>query len=536
MYKSEHIITSKHYLAMSALAFCSGICLYCILSAERLFAIFLLLLIIMIVLSVTIIAKPNNRKGRIKHLLLPLFLIICTLLGMFRIVATEYVLPNQLKEYVGDELWLSGTISSPVTKTSNGYSYQFSLDVLQAGDEYISPETIVMYIPESRGTLLAEGDEICCWTRLDYPAREDETDAFDYYTHLRGKNIFCIGRTDNANKITLDKPFHPIAFVKDIGNFIKNKIVTATDSIVFDDVNRAAVLKGILVGDKSTFSDELYKNFSNAGLSHIVAVSGMHLSILFSVLSLIFFKMRTHKKVAYLISIPIILLFVAAAQFTPSVCRSAVMMFTMFFALLTHQRYTPINALFFSVIIITAATPYAVFSKSLILSFGATLGILVYFGYLQRLLKGLIPIHETNKIAVYCTEAFCSSISLSVAAFIGTVYFSALFFGKISWVQFFTNLWVIPVVTLTFCIGFLACGLYCIMPSLATAVFYYPLKICLGIILHTAEIFGKDCFSIKVNSENMPPITFVVYIGIALILYLILKFINDIKHEKSVNH
>lgn len=531
MYKSEHIITAKHYLVMSALAFCSGICISCMLPVEKLFFIILLMIIVLIVLTATVALKRNNRKQRIKYLILPLFLIICTLLGMFRIIITEYIFPNALNEYAGDELWLSGTVSSPVTKTSNGYSYQFNLDVIQANDKYISPETIVIYIPESRGKLLSEGDAICCWTRLEFPVRNDETDYFDYYTHLRGKNIFCIGKTYNANKIILDRPFHLTTFIKDTGNFIRNKTVSAADGIVFDNVNRAAVLKGILVGDKSSFSDALYNNFSNAGLSHIVAVSGMHLSILFAALSLLFYKIRAHKKVAFLISIPIILLLVAAAQFTPSVCRSAVMMLAMIFALLTHQRYTSINALFFSVTVITAVAPYAVFSKSLILSFGATLGILVYFGYLSRLLKDLIHVPPTNRAAVYCKDLFCSSISISVASFIGTIYFSALFFGKISWIQTITNLWIIPVVSITFCMGFLACGLYCIIPNLATAVFYYPLRICLDIIVSTAETFGKDCFCIKINSENILPITFVIYLGTALIIYLLLKFVNDIKHK-----
>ncbi len=535
MYKSEHVITSKHYLVMASLAFTFGICLSSVLSVGLLAGVFLYLIYVIAVLSVTIVAVKQTGI-RLKPLLLPTFLIICTLAGMLRIVSTEYLFPHELKAHLGRELWLSGTVSSPVTETSNGYSCHFNLDVIQANDEYISPETIVMYIPKARGKLLNEGDTICCWTKLSYPSRDDNSDAFDYYTHLRGKNIFCIGKTSNANKIALKTPFHPITLVKDIGNFVKHKTVSAADGIIFDNVNLAAILKGILVGDKSSFSDKLYDSFSNAGLSHIVAVSGMHLSILFSSLSLLFFKVQTHKKAVYVISIPIIVLFVVAAQFTPSVCRSAVMMFVMIFAMLTNLRYTPINALFLSIIVITLVTPYAVFSKSLILSFGATLGILIYFNYLDLLLKDLFPVSKTNKKAIYCKNAFCSSISLSIASFIGTVYFSALFFERISWVQFFTNLWIIPVVTLTFCMGFIACGLYCIAPSFATAVFYYPLKICLGIILSTAETFGKDCFSININSQNMSPITFIVYIGIALIIYLLLKFINDVKCEKSANH
>ena len=538
MYKSEHIITSKHYLVMSALAFTFGICLSGILPIRLLLGTFLYLIFVIAVLSVILVVLKRLDKAKtktpLKPLLLSIFLIICILTGILRVVSLEYLFPNELETYVGEELWLSGTVSSPVTKTSKGYSYYFNFDVIQANDKYITPETIVIYIPEARGKLLSEGDEICCWTKLSYPTRDNDANAFDYYTHLRGRNIFFIGQTYNANKITLIKQFHLTSLVKNIGNFIKIKTVSAANGIIFDDVKLSAILKAILVGDKSGFTDNLYNNFSNAGLSHIVAVSGMHLSILFSILSLLFFKVRTHKKAAYLISIPIIVIFVAAAQFTTSVCRGALMMFVMIFAALTHQRYTPINALFLSIVIITMVAPYAVFSKSLLLSFGATLGILVYFGYLNRLLKDLIPVPnipspKLNKKILFCKESFCASISLSVSAFIGTVYFSVLFFGKVSWIQFFTNLWIIPVVTLAYCLGFLACGLYYILPSFATAAFYYPLKICLSIILSTAETFGKDCFAIKVDYQDMSPITFVVYIGVAFVIYFILKYINDLK-------
>ena len=313
MYKSEHIITSKHYLVMSALAFTFGICLSGILPIQFLLGAFLYLIFVIATLSVLLVVLKRFDKAktkiRLKPLLLPTFLIISTLVGILRVVLSEYLFPNELETYVEEELWLSGTVSSPVTKTSEGYSYYFNFDVIQANDKYITPETIVMYIPEARGKLISEGDEICCWTKLSHPTRDNDANVFDYYTHLRGRNIFFIGQTYNANKITLIKQFHLTSLVKNIGNFIKIKTVSAVNGIIFDDINLSAILKGILVGDKSGFTDILYNNFSNAGLSHIVAVSGMHLSILFSSLSLLFFKAQTHKKAAYLISIPIIVIF-----------------------------------------------------------------------------------------------------------------------------------------------------------------------------------------------------------------------------------
>ena len=540
MYKSDYIITSKHYLIMSVLSFAAGIYVAACLNAGVLFAATIFMAVLFVTLATLLLVKSfkKQKTKRIKHLLLPLVLVFFFLMGIFRIFAVEYIFPSALRNYTEKEVWLWGTVASPVTESKSGYSSYFDFEVVKVDSENIKPETVIIYIPKNRGSLLCEGDKICCWTSLSSPDREDLTDSFDYYTHLRGRNVFLIGEVQNTHPANFKKPVSLVSLIQDFGLFIKNKISNTVDSLLYENSVFSAILKGILVGDKSGFSDELYSKFSYAGLSHIVSVSGMHLSILFSVITLLMYYAHTHRKLAYVLAIPVVVLLASAAKFSPSVCRSAIMVSVMILSMLFGKRYTPINALFLSLGIILTVAPYSLFSKSLILSFGSTFSILTFFGYLNRLLKKLFYFPQTNSKGVnpYLAKLIsfvCSSFSISVSAFMGTAYASAVFFGSVSWIQFFTNLWVIPAVTIVFCLGFLACILYAVFPHLTIAVFYYPLRFLLWIISSTAHTFGTEKFAFQFSSENILPIAFPIYISILIIVYLLLKLFDDIQKEKA---
>lgn len=369
MYKSNYIITSRHYLILSVIAFAAGIFVIVNIRSDvvLLFDMFLVALLFanIVLLSINI----RTHHSRLKHLLLPCFLILFMLLGMFRVIAAEVISPSVLRNYENKSVWLSGTVASTATSTANGHSDYFKLEVQQVNFENINSENIILYVPQNRSSCAVEGKQIYCWATITTPYRRDLDDNYDYYTHLRGKNIFFVGKTQNITPTSFDVPFSITSAIKKGGVFLRQKIVQAIDGLDFEDQKYAAILKGILIGDKSAFSDEMYTQFSNAGISHIVAVSGMHLSILFSVLILLLHNMHFHHKLALFLSIPVIILFAATAGFTPSICRSAIMMLMMIAATLSFQRYSPINALFISLGIILIVSPYSLFSKSLILSF-----------------------------------------------------------------------------------------------------------------------------------------------------------------------
>lgn len=536
MYKSNHIITLKHYLILSIIAFATGI--FVIVSFRSDFVLLLSLFLAIILFAVIILLLINLiiRRFRLKYLLLPGFLIICFFLGMFRIITAEFISPGVLRFFEDKSAWLSGTVLTTAT-TSRGYSDYFELEVQQINFENISPERILIYVPHGRSSCAVEGRQIYCWTDISTPHRREQNNNYDYYTHLRGNNVFFVGETQNITPTSFDTPFSIASSIRKIGVSLREKIIYAIDNLDFPNQQVSAILKGILIGDKTDFSDEMYLKFSNAGISHIVAVSGMHLSILFSVLILILHNIQFHHKQSLFLSVPVIIIFAATAGFTPSVCRAAIMMLMMIGATLMYQRYSPVNALFISLGIILIVSPYSLFSKSLILSFGATFGILAYCKYALYLLKKVIRFPQgqipfLNKLLHGSTNFICSSLAISLSAFIGTSYFTAFLFGNVSYIQFFTNLWIIPTVSIVFCLGIITCITFYAIPFLVP-VLNIPLRFFTDIIYRTANFFGDSKFAFQVPEMSLPFITFVVYVGTALLLYMLLKSLYDIGVEKE---
>lgn len=538
MRKSEHIITFRHYIVLTVIAFAAGIICATAYKQEYIVKLMKLSLIFLFVLGVIVlILKISSLKQRvpIKPFILASFLTVCMLAGIFRIIGEQHYFPNALHSYAGKGAWLTGTVETTPRSTQKGYSYFFQMEVKKINDTNIDSENIIIFAPQKQAQKISEGSSICCWTKINSPSAKDQNWPYDYETHLQGKDIFFSGSTKNLNFVTPDNSKSLVSAVSDLGHRTANTVVSAIDQLPVNNKTNTNILKGILVGDKADFSDELYQQFSFAGLSHIVAVSGMHLSILFAVITLILSKLRIRKRLSVFISVPLVILFAATANFTPSVCRAAIMIIMMLIGMLFQRRYSPINALFLSLGIILFIFPYSIYSRSLTLSFCATLGILVYYKYIYYFMKKLISSinfksEVINNPISYMLNFVISSISISLSVTIATAYFSLKLFGTLSWIQFITNIWIIPAVTAVFCIGFLACITYYILPPVA-GILTHPLNFFLSIISKTAETFGQSQFTFQLNSTQIPWKHLVTYLGIAIFIYLLLKTAYDLSKE-----
>ncbi len=532
MYISDHIITSKHYLVHFVCAFTFGIYLSV---SFGIFASLILSLFIGLLMLILCAILKIKRRFKPKHLILSILLIFASISGIFRIYYTEYIQSNYLRQYQGNEVWLCGTISGDPHLTTSGYNYSFELDVFGVSDQTGNFGTIMIYIPKVYGCSFHTGDKIYTWAKLESPETGEVSSHTDFLTHLRGKNIFLTGTTKNINLLPESAYVTPITALKTTGGFVRSKIAYSIDNLFSNDRVSNAVLKGILIGDKSGFDDELYQKFSYSGISHIVAVSGLHLSILFSFLMVFSKRFFLNRKVNLLATIPAIILFMSASAFTPSVCRASIMILIMICSTLFREEYNPVTSLFLALGLILAATPYALFSKSLVLSFSATLGILVYFPYINHIFVRFIGMikRKSLKLLRRCLLYLASSISLSLASFIGTAYFLVLFFDGISKTQFLTNLWIIPLVSVVFCLGYICCILYYIFPWLATNVLIVPLNWCLKIIKATIEVFGTEQSFLNISGKNLNGFAAILYFGTALLIYMFLKAFKDIYTEKN---
>ena len=220
----------------------------------------------------------------------------------------------------------------------------------------------------------------------------------------------------------------------------------------------AGLLNGLLIGDTGLLPEDDTLAFRISGLSHMVAVSGMHIAFLVA-----FCYMLLGRRIGTWVSIPLILLFVPIAGATPSVIRAAVMYLIAAGAFITRREASSLNSLFAALGLLLLVNPYAIASLSLQLSFAATLGLILFSGRMQgRLIK---PFSNLPKPAKKLVSAVAGALSCTVCATIFTAPILLSSFGYVSILSLVSNLLVVGVTAVCFIGGFLLCVSAVILPA-----------------------------------------------------------------------
>lgn len=194
---------------------------------------------------------------------------------------------------------------------------------------------------------------------------------------------------------------------------------------------------GVLLGDKSGLSEGLMKNFRACGISHLLVVSGLHLSFLILGLQRLLQKLLRRKRLAAGLCLPVLLLFMAVVGFTPSVLRSGIMMGLYLLAILLFRTADSRTSLAAAVWVICLFNPCAAGDVGLQLSFLATLGIQCCSGrWCGRLLRQMPGKLAALPISRRVVSALCTTLSASLF----TLPVTLVAFGTVSLIAPVVNL------------------------------------------------------------------------------------------------
>ncbi len=210
--------------------------------------------------------------------------------------------------------------------------------------------------------------------------------------------------------------------------------------------NSAGFLTAMLTGERNDLSDETASDFSEAGIYHILAVSGLHCSFLLAMLRFILGRQR--RRLTLAVGIPVLILYALAVGCTPSVVRACIMTIFLLAAPLFGREQDAPTALSAALALILLQNPYAAASVSLQLSFAAVAGIL---WAAPGLFKGLAGTHKGRPIRV-----LAGSLSVSLGASVFTVPLSAAYFGSVCLAAPLSNLLCLWSVGVIFALGFLS--------------------------------------------------------------------------------
>lgn len=206
----------------------------------------------------------------------------------------------------------------------------------------------------------------------------------------------------------------------------------------------ASVTNALLTGEDSAIEDDTLLNFRYSGVSHLFAVSGFHLALWTSILSVLFSKIfKKHKFIANIASILFVIFFMALTGFTKSVVRAGIMIIIMLFGKFIKYKADSLNSLFTALSLILVLNPFAVTSLSLQMSFLATLGIIVFS---QPVLESITNLKQKfPKYLYYIISTIYTTFAISIISSLFIMPVSAVNFGYYSPIAPVSNVFCSPV-------------------------------------------------------------------------------------------
>ena len=320
-----------------------------------------------------------------------------------------------------DEVSITATIVEIQGQTS--YSSGYIIETDDINGEPFTRYKLSLYLDSEESEQLTVGSVI---------SFKCELESFDDSTYLYSKGVSA--SCENVGDFcVIGEESVPIE-----SHFSRMRENIARHAIMLSDYPTGSMISALLLGERDMLSDDLYLDFKRIGITHMLALSGMHLAILGAGLEKLLKVFGCPKNARVITPIIFTVLYMSLTGFPVSIMRAGFMMILSSLLYLLDRDSDSVTSLCISVFIICLLTPYAIYDISLWLSAFATLGVIVYAEY-----SGNIKCE--NKLVKFL-KAVLASVLFSVFAIIPTLPITIEEFNGISVISpISTTLFAIPI-------------------------------------------------------------------------------------------
>lgn len=388
-------------LALWVTAFAAGV--LCAVFADGIAGITVLFCIgVLCVLCVAV------RRFPYRSTLLPLLLAV--LMGMSCLALHRATAKNRVSDCYGKEADVIGDVAERD-------SYGFTFTVLSSSESSLPKGTRVRMYYDFEEDIQA-GDRVYCRLALSDPGLS----GYSYGTYVSAGGD--VARVDTGRAETA-----LVSLRKHICRLIDKNFSAST----------AGIAKAVLVGDGNHIDPLLYSAYRDSGISHILVISGFHMSIILMSAYTVISSTFAGKRYAGAVCIVLAVLFGFFVGFTPSVSRAAVMCIAVFAGGMFNYKNDSFTSLFAALGILLAVNPYSLFSVGLQLSFLCSLGIITVAPVFDR------TVTKIKKKSLRFVADRLSSVALSAVASLFSFPVVWYAFGEFSVISPIVNMFAIPI-------------------------------------------------------------------------------------------
>lgn len=437
----------------------------------------------------------------------------------------DYKYKNTYKD-IGEENFIATVVSNKKVKKYN-IEYKIKVESINKNKKYKNTY-LLLNISTKNKTILEYGDKIEFKGEYSKPNTQRNYKGFDYSKYLKSISIYGNVKASNIHIIEKDKG--PI--IGSICNRISNRIENIYKEILPNE-NTRNLLVGILLGNDDNLDKEIKEDFKDSSLSHILAVSGMHVSYVILGVSVVLSKSNISKRTSKVITIFTIIFFMYLTNLSPSVVRAGIMGILVLGGSILYRKSDIYTNISLSLLIILIYNPYSIMNIGLILSFFGTLGIIMLYKNIlnifdKRNTQKLIVTKNTNKLCDKIKEI----VAVSVSAQIYILPIIMLCFNKISITFLFSNLLVSFIIGAIIILGFLVIIVSLKFMAIAR-ILSVVLNLLLEILISISSFFSKLSLSkITVITPSMCTVI-MYYVCIIFISYTLSLKKNSIRYTNK---
>lgn len=340
------------------------------------------------------------------------------------------------------------------------------------------------------------GDSLYIEGEFKQPEEARNYKGYNYKQYLKTKKIIGTVELEKAKILKSSNG----SFIHNIQKYIKD---TRNGTLTDEEGN---LLLAILLGDKDKLSEDIQESFKTSNLSHMLAVSGAHVSYIILGLTYVLQNSIIGKKNGKIVCIFFLLVFMAITNFTPSVTRACIMAVLTLFSGIIYRKSDVYTNISVAALITLIFNPYSLLDLGFQLSYGGTIGIIIFIKRIQE--KKL-----NSKVINYIKQMALVSIYANIIIIPIMMYH----FNTVSFTFIISNIMASPILGIIVITGFLFIIASITVKPLTRliAIFIKPI---LSILIKISQICSKLPFS---NILVVTPYMFNVISYYAIILYCI---------------
>lgn len=340
------------------------------------------------------------------------------------------------------------------------------------------------------------GDSLYIEGEFKQPEEARNYKGYNYKQYLKTKKIIGTVELEKAKILKSSNG----SFIHNIQKYIKD---TRNGTLTDEEGN---LLLAILLGDKDKLSEDIQESFKTSNLSHMLAVSGAHVSYIILGLTYVLQNSIIGKKNGKIVCIFFLLVFMAITNFTPSVTRACIMAVLTLFSGIIYRKSDVYTNISVAALITLIFNPYSLLDLGFQLSYGGTIGIIIFIKRIQEK-------KSNSKVINYIKQMALVSIYANIIIIPIMMYH----FNTVSFTFIISNIMASPILGIIVITGFLFIIASITVKPLTRLIVIF-IKPILSILIKISQICSKLPFS---NILVVTPYMFNVISYYAIILYCI---------------